>query len=82
MEITLKNLLTVGEPVETIYYRCNSPAEDEEDMFYGSCHWDGNNLIPHDGDFYSLDEPLEKYRREVDGNLTVWIPVEWSSDNG
>ena len=35
MEITLKNLLTIGEPIETIYYRCNSPAEDEEDMFYG-----------------------------------------------
>lgn len=75
--ITLKDLLTVGEMVSTIYFRCNSPAEDEEDMYYGACHWDGNSLIAKDGDFYSLDEPLEKYQREEDGSLTVWIAVEW-----
>ena len=75
--ITLKDLLIVGEMVSTIYFRCNSPAEDEEDMYYGMCHWDGNGLISKDGDFYSLDEPLEKYQREDDGSLTVWITVEW-----
>lgn len=41
------------------------------------CSWDGENLTPADGDYYSVDEVISKYEYEEDGSLTYWTVSEW-----
>lgn len=50
----------------------------EQGLLVGYCHWDGKDLIPDDGDYYSLDEVVSKYKYEEDGSLTYWGISEWS----
>ena len=79
----LRDLLPANKNV-SIEYRCNAPKrDDEEDMLFGYCHWDGNELISGDGDNYYLNDVIENYewRYTDEGDyLTVWIEVVWSSD--
>ena len=77
--LRLRDLLTKDRPLD-IEYRCNAPKyDDEDDMLFGYCRWDGKELISCDGDNYYLNDVIERYL--CDGKrLTVWIEVKWSSD--
>ena len=77
--LRLRDLLTKGKPFD-IEYRCNAPkCDDEDDMLFGYCYWDGEELLSGDGDNYYLNDVIERY--QCDGkHLTVWIEVKWNSD--
>lgn len=52
----------------------------EEDTLFGYCFWDGNKLIPHDNDSYSLDDEIEKHeiwQNHNEAYLVYWIKTEW-----
>ena len=68
-----------------IQARTNSPFEGE-DMLFGFCSWDGENLKSEDGDSYSLDEEVIKYELIVNFYessypyiLTYWFNSEWTT---
>ena len=50
----------------------------EQGLLVGYCSWDGEKLISEDGDYYSVDEIVEKYEYETDGSLTYWGISKWS----
>lgn len=68
----------------SIEYRCNAPkCDDEDDMLFGACYWDGKELISEDGDSYYLGDIITKYMWNEETypyDLTVWIEVEWGCD--
>lgn len=65
-------------PVNSIMVRTNHPFYDDENgLLVGYCSWDGESLIPLDGDIYRLDEIVYKYEWEEDGSLTYWILSNW-----
>lgn len=84
--MTLRDIL-VGRPgtfriMERTYYP--SWMEDEltkkeikDGMLSGYCLWDGRFLLSMDGDFYTLDEEVDRYEWEDDGSLTYWCHCEW-----
>lgn len=79
--IHLRDLLPADKKVG-IEYRCNAPVFDEdEDMFFGFCSWDGKELFSEDGDNYYLGDVIEKYEWENENSLVVWIEVKWSGEN-
>ena len=49
----------------------------EQGLLVGYCSWDGDKLIPADGDYYSVDEVISKYEYEENGSLTYWTVSEW-----
>lgn len=64
-------------PVD-IMVRVNAPAWSiHEDMLFGYCKWDGERLISLDGDSYSTEDEITKYKHEDDGTMTYWIAAEW-----
>lgn len=63
-------------PVDEIMVRTTGP--DGEDMLFGYCKWDGENLISLDGDEYYLSELVQKYENNKD-SLTYWIYTEWAN---
>lgn len=65
-----------GKTIETIMYRTNSPFNDREDMLVGYCAYLDEELISLDGDSYSLDDEIEKYKWE-DDMLIVWYKSTW-----
>lgn len=82
--MTVKDTLP-SHPVE-IMVRTNYPESllpylsserIEQGLLVGYCSWDGENLIPADGDYYSVDEVISKYEYEEDGSLTYWTVSEW-----
>ena len=77
--LRLRDLLPKDRPFD-IEYRCNVPkCDDEDDMLFGYCYWDGEELLSGDGDNYYLNDVIERYQR--DGKrLIVWIEVKWNSD--
>lgn len=77
--LRLRDLLSKDRPFD-IEYRCNAPeCDDEDDMLFGYCYWDGEELLSGDGDNYYLNDVIERY--QCDGkHLTVWIEVKWNSD--
>lgn len=50
----------------------------EQGLLVGYCHWNGEELISDDGDYYSVNEVVSKYEYEEDGSLTYWGISEWS----
>lgn len=65
--MTVKDILP-SHPVE-IMVRTNYPESllpylsserIEQGLLVGYCSWDGENLIPADGDYYSVDEVISK----------------------
>ena len=62
-------------PVDCICERGADPYG--EDMLLGICKWDGENLIPLDGDSYSLDAEVLKYEYDENNNLSYWTPTTW-----
>ena len=76
----LRDLLPAGKKVG-IEYRCNAPAfDDDDDMLFGFCSWDGKELFSEDGDNYYLGDVIEKYEWENENSLVVCIEVKWSGD--
>ena len=70
-----------GKEFPKIMYRCNPPEGiDKEDCLVGYCHYTNGQLIPDDGDDYSLDDEIEKYEID-DWGLVVWIHAEWMSSD-
>lgn len=49
----------------------------KQGLLVGYCSWDGDKLIPADGDYYSVDEVISKYEYEENGSLTYWTVSEW-----
>jgi hypothetical protein len=63
-----------------IEYRTIHP--EYGDILTGSCHWNGTELIPDDGDIYSIEDEIEKYVfiQRYDGlpdDLTIWYKSDW-----
>lgn len=54
-----------------------SSEKIEHGLLVGYCSWDGENLIPADGDYYSINTVISKYEHEEDGSLTYWTVPEW-----
>ena len=76
--LTLRDILP-KHSIETIMERGYDP--EGEDILLGYCKWDGQNLIPLDGDSYSLDVEVLSYEYETDGTLVFWTPVTWLAPN-
>ena len=81
----LRDLLPACKQV-SIEYRCNAPKhDDEDDMLFGACYWDGKELISEDCDNYYLSDVIEKYEWNdahwYPYDLTVWIEVKWSGED-
>ena len=74
--MTLRDLLKPGQPVKYCQERTNL-FNIPDGIFTGACEWTGKELIPCDGDIYSLDDPVFDYRWEEDGTLTYWIESTW-----
>lgn len=71
----LKDILP-NYPINNIEVRTNDPFG--EDMLFGYCHWTGTELVSADGDYYSVDEVITKYKlNEEKHKLTYWILSEW-----
>lgn len=74
----LRDILTVGKPVEKIMERTNDPyGEIEDGILVGYCWWDGDDLIPLDGDYYSLDAEIERFEFESEDSLVYWVHSDW-----
>ena len=72
----LRDILEGHAPV--IYCQERTNFEDIPDgIFTGSCKWTGTELLPLDGDIYSLDDEIYRYEWEEDGSLTYWVHSEW-----
>lgn len=66
----LKDVL--NKPYEYITYRTIINIDGvPSDEFIGCCKYDGKNLISLDGDTYSLEDEIEKYKIR-DDELIVW----------
>ena len=74
-EIRLKDLLS--DTSVNIEYRTNSPLEDEDDMLFGFCAWDGVELHSIDGDNYSIEDIISSFKWESPSDLIVWFESEW-----
>lgn len=70
----VKNILP-EYPLDEITVRTFGP--DGEDMLFGYCGWNGDELISIDGDNYCLDDEISKYEYDDSGNLTYWIVCKW-----
>ena len=44
-----------------IQARTTDPFGD--DLLFGYCHWTGTELVSDDGDSYSIEEEIVKYKR-------------------
>ena len=75
---TLGDVLAGRKNVDTIMVRCNSPAENEDDMLFGYCSLQDGKLVSLDDDNYYMNETIQEYHWEDDNNLTVWIEVDWN----
>lgn len=75
-KITLRELLEGHPPVDYIQERTNF-GNIPDGIFTGACYWTGTKLLPLDGDYYSLDAEVIRYKWEEDGSLTYWIETEW-----
>lgn len=82
--ITLKSILDYYNNVDfdEIEVRCKWKDFDgiDNDELIGFCQYKNNELIPLDGDCYSLDDLYVKWHKE-DNNLIVWeegyLSEEW-----
>ena len=91
----VKDKMTLGELLEkmpvicpelqppfAVMQRTTAPSNiGIQDFLSGYCKWDGENLTPLDGDYYSLDDEIVAY--EVFSNikqnlvLSVTVPGDW-----
>ena len=71
----LKDLCTPEQAIDTIQYRCYGP--NQEDEMLGYCTWNGTELSPLDGDYYSLEDEIIKYEQIDKDLLIVYVEVNW-----
>ena len=48
-----------------------------DDILAGYCKWTGTELVALDGDNYSVEDEVYKYRRNTPRDLTVWYESKW-----
>lgn len=59
-----------------IEYRTHTP--DGTDVLSGYCKWIKGNLVPMDGDDYSLEDEISNYEISQSVSLiTVWYESKW-----
>lgn len=62
-----------------VEYRTNGPMNEK--IWIGTVLYDGNELIPYDGDTYSLDDEIDKFEIKhpegIDEYLVVWYESHW-----
>jgi len=75
-KMTLRDILEGHPPVKYCQERTNF-ADEPDGIFTGSCEWTGTELLPLDGDCYSLDVEIYRYEWEEDGSLTYWVWSNW-----
>lgn len=71
---------------DLIVCRCvvELPDDDSVDIFIGQCKYINKpfpQLIPLDGDIYSMTDRITKYEVD-DDELTVWYETNQEKDNG
>lgn len=79
--VTVRDIVQ-DENYDCIEWRVTAPEHwDEPDMFFGGCKFINGELIPLDGDTYSLDEIVVRYQKwcggDVRNGLTVVVESEW-----
>lgn len=74
----LKHIITPNKTA-LIEYRTKGP--NGEDLFAGECRYKDGELIPCDGDSYSLEDEISHYEiAELPCDyqiITVWYESEW-----
>lgn len=62
-----------------VEYRTYGPTNEE--IWTGSTLYDGNTLVPYDGDSYCLDDVISKFEKRspegVNDYLVVWYESKW-----
>lgn len=62
-----------------VEYRTNGPTHDE--IWVGTAFYNGETLIPYDGDSYFLDDEIDKFEirhpEGVNDYLVVWYESTW-----
>lgn len=51
-----------------------------DDLLFGYCHWTGTELVPDDGDYYSIEEEIVRYEFN-DYGLAYWFESQWIGAN-
>lgn len=79
--VTVRDIVQ-DDDYDGIEWRITSPADwDEPDMLFGACKFINGELIPLDGDNYSLDEIVVRYQKwsggDIENGLTVVVETEW-----
>ena len=69
----LKDLLSNN--IITIEVRTFDP--DGDDMLFGHCRWNGKELVSLDGDTYSVEDEVYKFKFDNPSELTYWFESEW-----
>lgn len=69
----LKDLLS--NKIITIEVRTFDPNGD--DMLFGYCRWNGKELVSLDGDTYSVEDEVCKFKFDNPSELTYWFESEW-----
>lgn len=61
-----------------IMLRCNPPAgfDKPDGILSGYCFWNGAELLPLDGDYYTVEAEISRYEFAND-YLVVWETVDW-----
>ena len=86
-EKTLKKVLdrlsAANEPIGNLLIMYRTYGPNDEDLFAGYCRYKDGELIPEDGDSYSLNDKIIDYKFDYDDDdspyLIVWYKSEWIS---
>ena len=79
--MTLKDAVK-NQDWDRIEYRLEFPEElGSGDTFYGECRYKDGELISLDGEFYSLEDEIARFRvagsPEIGGLATLIVYVSW-----
>jgi hypothetical protein len=79
--VTVRDIVQ-DDDYDGIEWRVTSPEDwDEPDMLFGACKFINGELIPLDGDTYSLDEIVVRYQKwsggDIQNGMTVVVEAEW-----
>ena len=62
-----------------VEYRTYGPTHEE--IWIGTALYNGNELIPYDGDNYSLNDEIDKFEVKhpegIDDYMVVWYESNW-----